>query len=292
MINYSFIIPHKNCPDLLQRCVDSIPERDDVQIIVVDDNRNEGKKPQISRKGIEVILLDAEQSKGAGRARNVGLEHAKGKWLLFADCDDYYVSGFLDVLDNYRDEQVDVLYFNATQLHFSGKPVKSSLNKAIEDYFTEHTTNSLDFLKYRIHSPWNKMARKSFIDNYNILFEEVPNGNDTMFSYQVGFFAKKLEVISDKLYIYTMNRKSITHRRRTSAILLSYLCNQRKQMRFSEFVGHKEWCREIDFKNYLKRLVKSLNIVDAFRVTYLYFSKKKIISSEENMYVDLIKRRL
>ena len=89
-----------------------------------------------------------------------------------------------------------------------------------------------------------------------------------------------------------MNRKSITHRRRTSAILLSYLCNQRKQMRFSEFVGHKEWCREIDFKNYLKRLVKSLNIVDAFRVTYLYFSKKKIISSEENMYVDLIKRRL
>lgn len=30
--NYSFIIPHKNCPDLLQRCVDSIPERDDVSI--------------------------------------------------------------------------------------------------------------------------------------------------------------------------------------------------------------------------------------------------------------------
>ena len=43
-INYSFIIPHKNCPDLLQRCVDSIPERDDVQVIVVDDNSDEGKK--------------------------------------------------------------------------------------------------------------------------------------------------------------------------------------------------------------------------------------------------------
>jgi len=42
--NYSFIIPHKNCPDLLQRCVDSIPERDDVQVIVVDDNSDEGKK--------------------------------------------------------------------------------------------------------------------------------------------------------------------------------------------------------------------------------------------------------
>ena len=87
MLNYSIIIPHKNCPDLLKRLLDSIPERDDVQIIVVDDNSDEGKKPSIDRKDTEVILLDAERSKGAGRARNVGLEHAEGKWLLFADAD-------------------------------------------------------------------------------------------------------------------------------------------------------------------------------------------------------------
>ena len=84
MYNYSFIIPHKNCPDLLQRCVDSIPERDDVQVIVVDDNSDDGKKPSLkNHKNLQVILLDATQSKGAGRARNVGLEHAEGKWLLF-----------------------------------------------------------------------------------------------------------------------------------------------------------------------------------------------------------------
>ena len=35
---YSIIIPHKNIPKLLQRCLDSIPERDDVQVIIVDDN--------------------------------------------------------------------------------------------------------------------------------------------------------------------------------------------------------------------------------------------------------------
>ena len=38
MINYSVIIPHKNIPKLLQRCLDSIPVRDDLQVIVVDDN--------------------------------------------------------------------------------------------------------------------------------------------------------------------------------------------------------------------------------------------------------------
>jgi glycosyltransferase involved in cell wall biosynthesis len=51
MYNYSFIIPHKNCPDLLQRCVDSIPDRDDVQVIVVDDNSDEGKKPALETWG-------------------------------------------------------------------------------------------------------------------------------------------------------------------------------------------------------------------------------------------------
>lgn len=42
-INYSIIIPHKNIPQLLQRCLDSIPIRDDVQVIVVDDNSDTDK---------------------------------------------------------------------------------------------------------------------------------------------------------------------------------------------------------------------------------------------------------
>jgi len=37
MINYTVIIPHYNIPELLRRCLKSIPCRDDVQVIVVDD---------------------------------------------------------------------------------------------------------------------------------------------------------------------------------------------------------------------------------------------------------------
>ena len=35
---YSIIIPHYNLPKLLRRCLQSIPEREDVQVIVVDDS--------------------------------------------------------------------------------------------------------------------------------------------------------------------------------------------------------------------------------------------------------------
>lgn len=93
MVNYSIIIPHKNIPDLLQRCLDSISPREDVQVIVVDDNSDLlivdfEHFPGIDRDDVELIF--PKDGKGAGYTRNVGLDHAVGKWLLFVDADDFY----------------------------------------------------------------------------------------------------------------------------------------------------------------------------------------------------------
>lgn len=41
-ITYSIVIPHYKIPELLVKCLLSIPKRDDVQIIVVDDHSPEG----------------------------------------------------------------------------------------------------------------------------------------------------------------------------------------------------------------------------------------------------------
>ena len=38
--HYSIIIPHKNTPRLLERCLCSIPTWDEIQIIIIDDNSN------------------------------------------------------------------------------------------------------------------------------------------------------------------------------------------------------------------------------------------------------------
>ena len=40
-MNYTIIIPHKNIPNLLERLLNSIPCRDDLEIIVVDDNSSD-----------------------------------------------------------------------------------------------------------------------------------------------------------------------------------------------------------------------------------------------------------
>ena len=45
---YSIVIPHYNAPTLLARMLSSIPERDDIQIIVVDDGSTNETKKKIS----------------------------------------------------------------------------------------------------------------------------------------------------------------------------------------------------------------------------------------------------
>ena len=79
------------------------------------------------------------------------------------------------------------------------------------------------------------------MDKYDFQFEEVLNGNDSMFTYQVGFFANNIKVIQDKLYVYTVNPSSISHKRYSPEVRLSILCNIMKNKAFYEFVGHKDW---------------------------------------------------
>ena len=85
-ILYSIIIPHKDIPCLLQRCLDSIPPRDDVQIIVADDDSS----PDIvefahfpGRDRTDVEILFTKEGRGAGYAVIADLPEPKANgWYL------------------------------------------------------------------------------------------------------------------------------------------------------------------------------------------------------------------
>ena len=93
MIDYSIIIPSKNLPDLLQRALDSIPRRDGIQVIVVDDASDPGVVDFSAYPGLEdpqVEVVFTKEARGAGYARNAGLARAAGRWTLFLDCSQQY----------------------------------------------------------------------------------------------------------------------------------------------------------------------------------------------------------
>ncbi len=219
--NFSFIIPHKNCPDLLQRCVDSIPERDDVQVIVVDDNSDDGKKPLLkSRANLQVVLLDAKHSKGAGRARNVGLEHAEGKWLLFADADDYYNYGLLDILDKYAtDEITDMVFLNARMFNEKDETLPLRLNSLVDDIIN-HRKNAALMLRFTFWTPWSRMIKRKIVTDNHILFDETMARNDKNFILECSSKAVSFEVEKNKIYNYFRpSYGSMTDKKRTVALL-------------------------------------------------------------------------
>ena len=92
-IMYSVIIPHKNIPKLLERCLQSIPSRNDIQIIVVDDCSDKDVICKVERlcSLYNTLLIKTTEGKGAGYVRNIGLTRAIGKWVLFADADDFFL---------------------------------------------------------------------------------------------------------------------------------------------------------------------------------------------------------
>lgn len=219
MINYSFIIPHHNCPKQLNRLLDSIPQREDIEIIVVDDNSDEDKKPKVARSDVSVILIPKEESKGAGHARNIGLDMAKGKWLLFADSDDYYEKDFISNLDEHKNSDADIVFFSAYVNYDIEHPQENQEQNYIELIFQNYLESSKTELDIRraamaANVPWNKMFKKQFIFDIGAWFEEIPISNDAWFVKYAGSKAAKIDIIKKRLYYYIKYPNNTTNKKR------------------------------------------------------------------------------
>lgn len=201
---YSIIIPSKNTPALLERCVLSIPEREDTEIIVIDDNSGytvEIEKSEfISRKNLHFIKL--QESKGAGYARNIGIEKAKGKWLLFADADDFYTRNLNALLDKYReDEKTDIVYLNAQSIDDNGTTYALPIGRYIKN-FRDKRVYSEKVLRFENWVPWTRMVKREMVLKYNIKYEEIQVGNDVMFCLTCSKYAKSIDAEIAIIYNY------------------------------------------------------------------------------------------
>lgn len=210
MINYSIIIPHKNTPDLLQRCLNSIPHRDDVQIIVVDDNSDADKVdfehfPGIGDQRVDVYFT--KEGKGAGYARNVGMSHAKGKWLIFADADDWYLDNIGDAMDMYLNSEYDMLVFRQKRVDIYGVAKEGKYDKMFD---VALDTGNLDDVKYFYACPYARFIKREFVENNNIEFQQVRYSNDVMFSLKVSLFAKRIKIIDEPIYCVFESGNSLT----------------------------------------------------------------------------------
>ena len=101
-MTFSVIIPVYNVKDYLEKCIESVlaQKLDSTEIILVDDGSTDGESGRICDRYAadysELIRVIHQENGGLGAARNTGIEHASGDYLLFLDSDDYLLPGLLE----------------------------------------------------------------------------------------------------------------------------------------------------------------------------------------------------
>lgn len=95
-IKLTVIIPVFNQEKLIFRAIESIPCRDDIEIIVIDDYSLDNTLEKLRKFQMEsdynLVILSNEENKGVGYSINRGLDLASGEYVVFLGSDDYFVN--------------------------------------------------------------------------------------------------------------------------------------------------------------------------------------------------------
>lgn len=259
MINYSFIIPHKNIPELLKRCLNSIPRREDIQIIVVDDNSDPSivdfeHFPGVNDPCVDVVRV--KENRGAGHARNVGIRHAVGKWCCFVDADDFLCPGSLGNLDVYKDLTVDVVVFKVESRDSETMEINEKRSKGINKLIEASINGILspDKLLAMYPTPWGKLVQRAFLKDNSIYFQETFIADDVLWSKKLAAFANRILVSGTVLCCVVMRTGSLTSHITKSKLLQCYGVDKYTA----------KYLRSIDAQKYESTIIGCLRLFSSF----------------------------
>lgn len=292
---YCVVIPHYNSPKLLSRMLKSVPEREDIQIIVVDDCSSKEAQEELTclqHCGLEVVLQ--EENHGAGAARNVGLERVKGKWVIVVDSDDEFKPDAFDVFDHEIDDETDYLCFLSDPLdENTGLPTKEFVpaNYAVEGYLKNQTRKSYNYFKYRNMVCWNKLVASSYIKKHDIRFEECEVNNDVFYALQVCYYSDRFKVLPNRLYTYYINDKSITHSKRSIEKEFQFYLQAQKRNGYCKSLGLTHYPFYRSTWLYIPFIVKKRGFVDAFRFFVHCYKNINVIKAARKQYLSILSKQ-
>ena len=246
-LNYSVIIPHRNSAVFLRRAIESIPQRNDVEVLVVD---NSTEEIDLSFVNGRATLLSSEPSRGAGGARNVGIQNAKGRFLLFLDADDRFLPQAWTLFDKYLESHQDIAFFKMTSVnwHDGSKASRHEVYNRLIDLYTLEKGGEKLFFLLRMMIPHAKMVSRNFVIQAGIDFQEVAVSNDVLFATKVAFLAKSVAVDGGEVYEITSSPGSLT----------AVKSKERAFIRFRVLAGAYQWLSERGGRHYAPVLLTSV----------------------------------
>ena len=90
----TIIVPAYNEQDRITTALDSIPRRDDIEVLIIDDGSTDDtykvcKNYAKNHKDMNIRIIRLKKNKGLGNAKNVGYDNAKGDYINQLDADDW-----------------------------------------------------------------------------------------------------------------------------------------------------------------------------------------------------------
>ena len=180
-----------------------------LEIICVDDGSTDYSAAVIQRLALtdDRIRLLSRENGGAGAARNLGLDEAKGEYIFFFDSDDLlHRNAVRTLVKTAEKNNTDIVLFGyykfsedkKIRTDFSAKTLKVPLNKVISPRDISGCLYQADH-----GMPWNKFYKTDFLKKTGVRFQTLKNTNDEFFS--------RITVVEAERILF-MNRKFVGYR--------------------------------------------------------------------------------
>ena len=219
----SVIVPIYNTSCYLDRCITSIINQtyDNIEVILVDDGSTDNSLEicKVYENKDERITIYSKKNGGVSSARNLGINCAKGEYIMFVDSDDYIE---LDMIEKLIEITVDDVKMSMCTYKFYPEKDKginySNMGNKVERY---HSRGG--FLK-KLQDNWGpfcKLYCKELIGD--IRFDEnVAIAEDLLFNARVLCENEQYEIafIDTPLYIYCLSTESATRQKYNTKILV------------------------------------------------------------------------
>lgn len=202
------IVPAYNSGRTIERCIKSLLDQtyEAKEIIIVDDESTDNTAEICKRyEGISCLKYFKAPHGGVSKVRNLGLQKATGKYVMFVDADDYVKDTFLEkMVAALEGENCDMCICNYLRVVYNDcYPIKSLQRSGIES----RDRYLIDTLKDPGHHYfgviWNKIFKTEIIRKFDIRFRnDITLGEDFVFSLEYLRYAQKVNVIDDKLIYY------------------------------------------------------------------------------------------
>ncbi|MFS1899394.1 glycosyltransferase family 2 protein [Vibrio cyclitrophicus] len=263
-IKFTIIIPHYNDVSGIKRLVGTLPQGDEFQFILIDDNSTcdvVELKSICSKNNIKFLLNDSG-NKGAGACRNIGINHSLGEWLVFIDADDYFIDDNFSKVNSIVDSNdSDIIYFDPTSIYLD------TGNKSDRHIlYSKLVHNSIDSndetIRYKYFVPWSKIVKRKLVIENEIFFDEVIASNDIMFSVKIGFHAKVIKATKEQFYCVTRQKGTLTTQTNKKV----------RQARLNVIIRYNKYLHQIDENDYQD------SVFSIFKEYYKVIGKESIRS--------------